>query len=320
MSRWTRVRSAGLVGVFLLVLLTGCNREAPFDVQDVQVPGGPGQPAPGAPPDPGPGSAGPPDPRSPEELRQIELDRQRGLLRHGQIVRDIPKRMRHGQTHRVAVRATGEEPPPDLFVGLSPGATAEPAFVGSDLVADLSGPDFEITRVGAADDGTRTLSTKSYVEWQWSVRPQRGGTLFLQVVLYVRLQDNPDAAPTDVRTYSENVSVEVDPMLAVGAWFREYGAATGITVPVIGGAAWFILTRLVRRRDSRGAGSSTPAERSARPGRERRSSRGTDARSTRPAPARRRSGTARRPTGKRNRRRRRGPAPGDGAGSGSPHR
>jgi hypothetical protein len=97
----------------------------------------------------------------------------------------------------------------------------------------LSGPDFEITRVGA--DGTRTLGTKSYVEWQWTVRPQRGGTLFLQVTLYVRLQDNPDAAATDVRTYSENVSVEVDPMPAVGAWFREYGAATGITVPVIVG-------------------------------------------------------------------------------------
>jgi hypothetical protein len=243
-------------------------------------------------------------------------------------VRDIPKRMRHGHPHRVVVRASGEQPPPDLFAGLSPGAAAAPAFVGSDLVADLSGPDFEITRVGPADDGRRTLGTKSYVEWQWSVRPQRGGTLSLQVVLYVRLQDNPDAPPTDVRTYSENVSVEVDPMLAVGAWFREYGAATGITVPVIVGAAWFILTRLVRRRDSRGADSPTLAKRSARPGRERRSRRGADAdpadasryRSAPAAPVRKRSGTARRPTGKRNRRRRRGPGTGGDAGSGSSRR
>jgi hypothetical protein len=251
--------------------------------------------------------------RSPEELRQIELDRQRSLLLKGQVVRDIPDRMRQGDAYRVTVRATGEQPPPDLFAGLSSSATADPALVGSDLVADLSGPDFEIARVGASDDGTRTLGTRSYVEWQWNVRPQRGGTLDLQVVLYVRLQSDTEAPPTDVRTYSENVDVQVDPMLAVGAWFREYGAATGITVPVVGGAAWFILGHLARRRDSRGTGSPATAERSVRPGRAQRPGRGTDAdpvdagrsRPARPATARRRSGPARRPTGERDRSRRR---------------
>jgi hypothetical protein len=383
MSRWTRVRSVGLMGVFFLVLLTGCVRTvqepgAPPGGQPTTVveppqnqvprpdqpgrpgqpapgaspdpgpgrPGGPpppagrpgggvagdpwsgppgdpggeppGQPAPGAPPDPGPGPAGPPDPRSPEELRQIELDRQHSLLLEGRIVRDIPDQMRHGDVYRVTVRAAGEQPPPDLFTGLSPAATADPALVGSDLIADLSGPDFEITRVGAADNGARTLSAESYVEWQWNVRPQRGGTLFLQVTLYVRLHDNPDAAPTDVRTFSENVSVAVSPMLAVGAWFREYGAATGITVPVIAWAAWFILTRVVWPRDSHGAlrRAARRLRRARRPWwwRWRSDSPTPPERSARPAPARRRSGTARRPAGKRNRRRRRGPAPGDGAG------
>lgn len=196
---------------------------------------------------------------SAEEQRRIELDRQRGMLRDGVIARFVPSRMSQGDNVEVVVRVSGGLPPSDLVAGLpTTGVRTEPTLVGSDLNADLSGGGFEISRVGS-DDGRRLLGSANFVEWRWNVRPIMSGEQELQVVLYVRLLE--DGLPIDVRTFVETVAVSVSPGLAIGQWFQDYGAATGISVPVILGG----LVAAIQYRRSRRDATDTETEPTRRP-------------------------------------------------------
>jgi len=274
LHRWQSARLAGLVFLFILLPLVACAprpgdpsppsppvtaSEGPDPAQDPTAGAGrpdevPGTPqtatipaTPVMPPSRDPGEAdvpqAGPDPVQAAEGRQIMIDQQRALLREGRIERHIPLEMQQGAVHDVRVRV-GEGEAPGLG-GPSTEIDVDKVLVASDLVADLSGPDFEISRVGG-DDGRRLLTTGGYAEWLWHVRPTTSGNLSLQVVLYVRLRDGSEP-PLEVTTFSEKVTVSVTPWQAVGRFFQTYGAATGLTVPVIVGAV-IALVRYVRAR------------------------------------------------------------------------
>jgi len=179
---------------------------------------------------------------SPATERQEFLDRQLSFLRTGQLVYRPPSPMRVSDWRRVVVRVSGTSAPPDFVAGL-PGSGPvrdRRVWVGSDLIADLTGPDFNIVRVGS-DDGRRTLETGTFAEWQWDVQPLHSGPRNLTLVLYVRLQDG--GPPVDVKTFVENVEVEINPVYIALQWAKDYGPATGLTVPVIVAAVWAVVRR-----------------------------------------------------------------------------
>lgn len=181
----------------------------------------------------------PPTPSAPTE-RQRYLDRQLSLLRDGHLVYRPPSPMRVNDWRRVVVRVSDPSAPPDFKAGL-PGSgpvTTRDVRVGSDLIADLAGPDFTVVRVGG-DDGRRTLATGTFAEWQWDVRPLRSGQRSLSLVLHVRLTEG--GSPVDVRTFVEEVSVQVNVAYSVSQWVKHYWQATGLTVPVIAAAVWAVI-------------------------------------------------------------------------------
>lgn len=173
-------------------------------------------------------------------------------LRDGQVVYRAPSPMRVNEVQRVTVRVAGRAAPPDLTSGL-PGTgsvTVAPAKVGTALTADLSGPDFHITRVGG-DDGQRELPDHDYAEWAWDVRPQKSGKLRLDFVLYVA--KDLGGVPIHYRTYAHEVEVNVNFPYSFGKFVKDYGAITGLSVPVIVGAlgTFFVWLRKKRRKRSK---------------------------------------------------------------------
>lgn len=122
--------------------------------------------------------------------RQQLIDQQLLFLRMGHLVYRPPSPIRVADWRRVVVRVSGPSAPPDFMRDL-PGSGSirdRNVRVGSDLIADLTGPDFNIVRVGG-DDGKRTLATGTFAEWQWDVQPLHSGQKDLFLVLYVRLTD-----------------------------------------------------------------------------------------------------------------------------------
>lgn len=169
-------------------------------------------------------------------------------LVEGQVVYRAPSPMRVNEVQRVTVRVAGSGAPPELTSGL-PGTgsiTVDPAKVGPALAADLSGTDFQITRVGNGDDGKRELQDGEFAEWAWDVRPQKSGKPKLDFVLYVARETG--GAPVYYRTYAHEVEVEVSFSYSVGKFVKEYGALTGLTVPVVAGAAWTFFRWLRKKR------------------------------------------------------------------------
>jgi hypothetical protein len=191
--------------------------------------------------DPSTGVTAPPTSPVREDTRQQELDRQRRMLRDGTIAYRAPEPMRVGEAQRVTVRVTDGSGPPDVS-GL-PGTgrpTVDPATVGPDVKAVLTGPDFDIERVGD-DDGRRALATGGHVEWAWDVRPERSGRLHLDVTLYVLVSDG--STSIEVRTYDRSVDVDVDAWREVRGWLKEWLPYTGLTVPVAVGGIWALVAR-----------------------------------------------------------------------------
>jgi hypothetical protein len=173
----------------------------------------------------------------------------RFALQDGQVVYRAPSPMRVNDVQRVTVRVAGSDAPPELTSGL-PGTgsiTVDPAKVGTALSADLSGPDFQITRVGSGDDGKRELQEGGFAEWAWDVRPTKSGKPKLDFVLYVAKESG--GAPVYYRTYAHEVEVEVNFSYSFGKFVKDYGALTGLSVPVIAGAAWTFVRWLRKRRE-----------------------------------------------------------------------
>ncbi|MPZ81336.1 MAG: hypothetical protein GEV28_13415 [Actinophytocola sp.] len=247
-SRGTR--AAALVGLCLLaglvttVLLVGRDREP----ASLPGPPPPESSAPAFPPvESSPPQVAPtPEPTPEETDRQETVDQQRELLRRGHVAYRAPSPMRVDDLQRVTVRVADTLTPSEWTASLPGTGVVElnTAIVGSDLVAELSGPDFEISRVGG-DDGRRVLATGEFVEWAWDVRPQRSGLLRLDLVLYVRLRDG--GPPLDVRTFDQSVEVEVNAWYGIGRWLRDYWPLTGLTAPVLATGGW-VLVRKVRAR------------------------------------------------------------------------
>jgi hypothetical protein len=163
-------------------------------------------------------------------------------LRDGKIAIDVRRRMTIQKVTTVTVTVADSSPPPDFPSG-GPTVIVTAAKVGSDVKADLTGDGFTIVRVGG-DDGARTLAAGRSVKWQWQVTPQISGDRQLFVSLYVRV-DGDDGAPVDYRTFTQDVSVEVDPSYAIADFFKTWWPATGLTVPVIVGTvvAWLRMRR-----------------------------------------------------------------------------
>jgi hypothetical protein len=202
-------------------------------------------PAPYTPGDQGPGDPTPPSvmrlpaPVRPTNPRLDLLDKQRQLLRSGRIVHNVPAQMRVNAVTTVSVTVAGELLSPYFPLNRA-GYTVQPALVGSDLVANLDGADFEIKRIGG-EDGRRTLATDSSATWEWQVRPLTSGPRILLLTLLVNVAG--EGPPTDVRTLSQHVDVQADPIYASAQLLKAWLPVTGITVPVVFAGAFYVCSR-----------------------------------------------------------------------------
>ncbi|MFD0202852.1 MULTISPECIES: hypothetical protein [Saccharothrix] len=168
------------------------------------------------------------------------------MVRDGHVAYRAPAPMRVNDLQRVTVRVSGDVIPPGFTSGLpgTGGVTTGSAKVGDRLTASLTGPDFDIALVG--DKVERSLLEGDYVEWAWNVRPKRSGKLLLDFSLYVVVPG--EDAPIYHRTYDHSVEVEVNFVHSVGVWVKDYGALTGLSIPVLAAAAWRFASFLRKRR------------------------------------------------------------------------
>lgn len=175
-------------------------------------------------------------------------ERQETLLRKGEVVYRAPNPMRVNDSQRVTVRVAER--------AASSGATADlpgtgriniaSTMIGTVMVADLSSPHFQITRVGS-DDGKRTLLTDSFAEWAWDVRPTRSGSLKLDLVIQV--VDLKEGVTNYYKTFDQPVEVDVNLAYGITNWLKTYWPMTGLTIPVVAAGGW-ALWRNRRRAES----------------------------------------------------------------------
>lgn len=184
----------------------------------------------------------------------------RDALRDGLIAYRPPSPMRQGSVQRVVVRASGIEQRGRLLAGF-PDASGQvvttPLDVGLTLSADLAGEGFVVTPIGAGDPFRPSLAG-DVAEWQWDIKPTESGPKTLTLI--VRSYYGDVTAPVALRYVDAPVLVSWDPWFSVTQLLSSPSwAATGLTVPVLLGAAVAVHRRRRRRSVPDPAGAPDPA-------------------------------------------------------------
>jgi len=106
--------------------------------------------------------------------------------------------------------------------------------------AELFAPDMVITPTGN-ESGVISLPSQGIGEWIWQIQPQKSGTQFLTLRLYV---PGPGESDITLETFEERIQVDVGLAYVTTGFIKEYFPALGISVPVIlGGIAWLVHQR-----------------------------------------------------------------------------
>ena len=147
-----------------------------------------------------------PETMSLEETRQIQL-----VLGPAQT-RDQLERM---------IRAAGK-------------VQSEEIKISDEMEANLSGSDFEITKVTPEK---QAISRQEVTEWKWDVKAVQSGNHRLHLTLNVILQIEGDKVPRAIRTFSKEINVHVTWSQSISRFVSNHWEWLGATL-VIPLATW----------------------------------------------------------------------------------
>lgn len=171
-------------------------------------------------------------------------DSQRILERclRGTVAFRYPKPVKQGETFEFVVRALlngSSANPTEGLPGQGPAQTRSTRTCDQ-MRAELFAPDMVITPTGN-ESGVISLPSQGIGEWIWQIQPQKSGTQFLTLRLYV---PGPGESDITLETFEERIQVDVGLSYVTKGFIKEYFPALGISVPVIlGGIAWLVHQR-----------------------------------------------------------------------------
>lgn len=171
----------------------------------------------------------------------------------GEIAFRPPSPMSLGETHEFVLRAVTNEStvdPKESFPvdpkdnpSPRPIETAHPKICDS-MRADLSGPTFDIERAGS-ESGKMLVPDEGMAEWRWHITPKKAGTQKLTLQLFAL---GPGGEDITLKSYDEDIIVEVEFGHATKSFIKEWMIPLGITIPVVVAAIGAIVAWR-RRRD-----------------------------------------------------------------------
>lgn len=160
----------------------------------------------------------------------------------GTVAFRYPEPLKQGETVEFVVRAVLRGSPADPTEGLPGQGPAQKRTTRTceRMRAELSGPDMVITRTGN-QSGEISLPSQGMGEWVWQVKPQKSGTQYLTLRLFV---PGPGDSDITLESFTERIQVEVGVAYVVAGFVKDYFPALGISVPIIlGWVAWVVHKR-----------------------------------------------------------------------------
>ncbi len=99
------------------------------------------------------------------------------------------------------------------------------------MEARLTGQNFKIE---AVTPETQAISTHEMTEWQWDVKPERGGKQVLHLTLNALVYVQNTSTPRTIRSFDRTIEVQVSRRRLVSDWFRDnwYWIGT-VIVPLV---------------------------------------------------------------------------------------
>jgi hypothetical protein len=96
----------------------------------------------------------------------------------------------------------------------------------------------------------QNIEEKGYTEWDWSIKPLKGGQNFLKLVVKVRIKEDGQEFYKDITVFDKNIDVKSNPGFTISQFIQSYWQwiMTTIIIPLV---IWWWKNRKEKKKPQR---------------------------------------------------------------------
>ncbi len=177
----------------------------------------------------------------------------------GTMAYSVPEDMQVGKSYQVKLRISRDGNKVQLVNGdrnitiydktVKSKVVIESIRVESIMSAQLlsDSDKFQITPLSTE---LQNIEEKGYTEWDWSIKPLKGGQNFLKLVVKVRIKEDGQEFYKDITVFDKNIDVKSNPGFTISQFIQSYWQwiMTTIIIPLV---IWWWKNRKEKKKPSR---------------------------------------------------------------------
>ncbi len=165
----------------------------------------------------------------------------------GIMAYSVPEEMKVGNTYNIKLRISRENNKTQLVQGdrnipindvsVKSIVTIESVRVEPIMSAQLISEESKF-EISSSSTEIQNIEQKGYTEWQWFIKPLRGGDNFLKLVVKVRVKEDGQEFYKDITVFDKKISVKSNVVFSLKGFISQYWQwiMTTIIIPLI---IWF---------------------------------------------------------------------------------
>lgn len=165
----------------------------------------------------------------------------------GIMAYSVPEEMKVGNTYNIKLRITRENNKIQLVQGdrnipindisVKSVVTIESVRVEPIMSAQLISEESKF-EISSSSTEVQNIEERGYTEWQWLIKPLKGGENFLKLIVKVRVKEDGQEFYKDITVFDKKISVKSNVVFSVKGFINQYWQwlMTTIIIPFI---IWF---------------------------------------------------------------------------------
>ncbi len=177
----------------------------------------------------------------------------------GTMAYSIPEEMQVGKSYHVKLRITRDGNKVQLVEGdrsitiyderVKSKVIIESIRVESIMSATLLSDSDKFTITPLSTE-LQNIEERGYTEWQWNIKPLKGGQNYLKLIVKVRIKEDGEEFYKDITVFDKNIDVKSNPGFTVWQFIKSYWQwfMTTIIIPFV---IWWWKSRKEKKKTQR---------------------------------------------------------------------
>lgn len=184
----------------------------------------------------------------------VENNNETGIMAYS-----VPEEMKVGNTYNIKLRISKENNKVQLIKGdrnipindasVNSLITIESVRVEPIMSAQLISEESKF-EISSSSTEVQNIEQKGYTEWQWFIKPLKGGDNFLKLVVKVRVKEDNQEFYKDITVFDKKISVKSNVVFSIKGFINQYWQwiMTTIIIPFV---IWFYNRKKNEKKSSK---------------------------------------------------------------------